>query len=44
MLDMFNKNPNFNGNVYNLGVKFPDFGKIESIERRYLGKIQKKAL
>ena len=25
-------------------MKFPDFGKSETLERRYLGKIQKKAL
>ena len=27
-----------------LGIKFPDLGKAETLERRYLGKISKKAL
>lgn len=35
---MFLKNPRF------VGLKFPDIGKPESLERRYLGKISKKAL
>jgi len=35
---MFVKNPRF------IGIKFPDIGKPETLERRYLGKITKKAL
>jgi len=27
-----------------IGIKFPDLGKPETLERRYLGKITKKAL
>lgn len=36
--EMFLKNPRF------LGIKFPDLGKPETLERRYLGKITKKGL
>lgn len=35
---MFLKNPRF------LGIKFPDINRPETIERRYLGKLSKKAL
>lgn len=35
---MFIKNPRY------VGLKFPDISKPESIERRYLGKLSKKAL
>lgn len=36
--EMFLKNPRF------LGIKFPDLGKPETLERRYLGKLSKKEL
>jgi cyclin-dependent kinase-like len=36
--EMFLKNPRF------LGMKFPEITKPETIERRYLGKLSKKAL
>lgn len=37
-MEMFKKNPRY------VGIKFPDLGKPETLERRYLGKISKKAL
>lgn len=36
--ELFLKNPRF------LGMKFPDLPKPETLERRYLGKLSKKAL
>jgi len=37
---MFVKNPRFIGIILLiLGIKFPDIGKPETLERRYLGKI-----
>ena len=36
--EMFIKNPRY------VGLKFPDMAKPETIERRYLGKLSKKAL
>lgn len=36
--ELFLRNPRF------VGVKFPDIGRPETIERRYLGKISKRAL
>ena len=36
---MFVKNPRFLGIYYKKGLKFPDIGKPETLERRYLGKI-----
>lgn len=36
--EVFQKQPRF------LGTKFPDFGKPETLEKHYLGKISKKAL
>ena len=38
MYILLRKNPRF------LGMKFPEINKPETLERRYLGKIQKKAL
>ncbi|CAK77227.1 unnamed protein product (macronuclear) [Paramecium tetraurelia] len=37
-LEVFQKNPRF------LGMKFPEIGKPETIERRYLGKLPQKAI
>ncbi|KAM3128559.1 Cyclin-dependent kinase-like 5 [Paramecium bursaria] len=37
-MEVFQKNPRF------LGMKFPDIGKPETIERRYLGKLPRKAI
>jgi len=36
--ESFNKNPRF------VGVKFPKIDKPETLEKRYLGKISKKAI
>ena len=36
--EVFQKHPRF------LGSKFPDFGKPETLEKKYLGKMSKKAL
>ncbi|KRX03160.1 Protein kinase-like domain [Pseudocohnilembus persalinus] len=36
--ELYNKNPRF------LGMKFPEINKPESLERKYLGKLSKKAL
>lgn len=36
--ELFIKNPRF------VGTKFPEINKPETIERRYLGKLSKKAL
>ena len=36
--DIFSKNPRF------IGMKFPEISKTDTIERKYLGKISKKAL
>ncbi len=37
-MEMFQKNPRF------LGMKFPEINKPETLERRYLGQLSKKAL
>jgi len=37
-MEMFIKNPRY------VGLKFPEISKPETIERRYLGKLSKKAL
>ena len=37
-MEFFQKNPRF------LKIKFPEITKPETIERRYLGKLSKKAL
>lgn len=38
MIDMFNKNPHFNG------CKLPEISKPETLEKRYLGKLSKTAI
>jgi len=37
-MEMFQKNPRF------IGIKFPDVSKPETLEKKYLGKLSKKAL
>ena len=37
-MEIFQKNPRF------IGMKFPEVTKPETLERRYLGKLSKKAL
>ena len=44
MMEQFIKNPRYVGFNLIKGIKFPDLGKPETLERRYLGRISKKAL